>query len=135
MLFALYHLHEPWVIPTTLIDIFALAYPSRRFQSAWMGIIVHATRSPRRNDRGYRSNVASPGAMSERDNLPSPRAGGGASAGGSVSFKIPTLGAGCRRARSEPLAEPPCRTFGGTALDDADGFVTEPLVETCDQRS
>jgi uncharacterized protein len=44
-LFALYHLHTPWVIPTTLIDIFALAYPSRRFQSAWMGIIVHSTQS------------------------------------------------------------------------------------------
>jgi uncharacterized protein len=44
-LFALYHLHTPWVIPTTLIDIFALAYPSRRFQSAWMGIIVHSSQS------------------------------------------------------------------------------------------
>ena len=40
-----YHLHTPWVIPTTLVDIFALAYPSRRFQSAWMGIIVHSTQS------------------------------------------------------------------------------------------
>ena len=44
-LFALYHLHTPWVIPTSLVDIFALAYPSRRFQSAWMGIIVHSTQS------------------------------------------------------------------------------------------
>ena len=44
-LFAAYHLHTPWVIPTTLIDIFALAYPSRRFESAWMGIIVHSTQS------------------------------------------------------------------------------------------
>jgi CAAX protease family protein len=33
------------VIPTTLIDIFALAYPSRRFESAWMGIIVHSIQS------------------------------------------------------------------------------------------
>jgi hypothetical protein len=33
------------VIPTTLVDIFALAYPSRRFQSAWMGIIVHSVQS------------------------------------------------------------------------------------------
>jgi uncharacterized protein len=45
VLFALYHLHEPWVIPTTLVDIFALAYPTRRFQSAWMGIVVHSTQS------------------------------------------------------------------------------------------
>jgi membrane protease YdiL (CAAX protease family) len=44
-IFALYHLHTPWVIPSTLVDIFALAYPSRRFQSAWMGIIVHSTQS------------------------------------------------------------------------------------------
>jgi len=45
VLFATYHLHQPWVIPTGLVDIFALAYPSRRFQSAWMGIIVHSTQS------------------------------------------------------------------------------------------
>jgi membrane protease YdiL (CAAX protease family) len=45
-LFALYHLHLPWVIPRTLVDgIFLIAYPSRRFQSAWMGIIVHSTAS------------------------------------------------------------------------------------------
>jgi membrane protease YdiL (CAAX protease family) len=45
VLFSVYHLHQPWVIPTSLVDIFALAYPSRRFQSAWMGIIVHSTQS------------------------------------------------------------------------------------------
>jgi membrane protease YdiL (CAAX protease family) len=44
-LFAVYHLHQPWDIPTSLVDIFALSYPSRRFQSAWMGIIVHSTQS------------------------------------------------------------------------------------------
>jgi membrane protease YdiL (CAAX protease family) len=44
-LFALYHLHTPWVIPTALLDIVVLAYPSRRFQSAWMGIIVHSAQS------------------------------------------------------------------------------------------
>jgi uncharacterized protein len=44
-LFAVYHLHQPWDIPVSLVDIFALAYPSRRFQSAWMGIIVHSTQS------------------------------------------------------------------------------------------
>jgi uncharacterized protein len=45
VLFAVYHLHQPWVIPTALVDIVALAYPSRRFQSAWMGIIVHSAQS------------------------------------------------------------------------------------------
>jgi membrane protease YdiL (CAAX protease family) len=44
-LFAVYHLHQPWDIPTSLVDIIALAYPSRRFESAWMGIIVHSTQS------------------------------------------------------------------------------------------
>jgi membrane protease YdiL (CAAX protease family) len=42
VLFALYHLHMPWVIPETLlIDTFAMAYPSRRYRSALIGIIVH----------------------------------------------------------------------------------------------
>ncbi len=45
VLFAAYHLHTPWVIPTALVDIIALSYPSRRFQSAWMGIIVHSAQS------------------------------------------------------------------------------------------
>lgn len=43
-LFALYHLHMPWTIPVTFIDgPFLLAYPSRRFESAWM--IVHSAQS------------------------------------------------------------------------------------------
>ena len=45
VLFAVYHLHQPWDIPTALVDIFALSYPSKRFQSAWMGIIVHSAQS------------------------------------------------------------------------------------------
>ncbi len=45
-LFALYHLHMPWVIPSTLVgDTFALSFPSRRYQSALIGIIVHSTQS------------------------------------------------------------------------------------------
>jgi membrane protease YdiL (CAAX protease family) len=45
-LFTLYHLHAPWVMPATLVEgIFLEAYPSRRFQSAWMGIIVHSAQS------------------------------------------------------------------------------------------
>jgi len=44
VLFALYHLHQPWSIPATLVDgVFLIAYPSRRFRSAWMGIIVHSS--------------------------------------------------------------------------------------------
>lgn len=45
VLFATYHLHAPWVIPTALVDTLAMAYPTRRFRSAWMGIIVHSTQS------------------------------------------------------------------------------------------
>jgi membrane protease YdiL (CAAX protease family) len=45
VLFAFYHLHMPWAIPATLLDTFALAYPSRRYQSALIGIIVHSSQS------------------------------------------------------------------------------------------
>ncbi len=45
VLFAAYHLHEPWVIPTTLLDTLFLAYPARRFQSAWIGIAVHSAQT------------------------------------------------------------------------------------------
>jgi uncharacterized protein len=45
-LFAVYHLHQPWGMPNSLVTgIFFYAYPSRRFQSAWMGIIVHSAQS------------------------------------------------------------------------------------------
>jgi membrane protease YdiL (CAAX protease family) len=44
-LFAAYHLHEPWVMPATLLDTFALSYPSRRYRSALIGIIVHSSQS------------------------------------------------------------------------------------------
>jgi membrane protease YdiL (CAAX protease family) len=45
VLFALYHLHEPWLIPSSLVDIFALSYPSRRYRSALIGIAVHSSQS------------------------------------------------------------------------------------------
>lgn len=45
VLFAFYHLHQPWSIPSALGDIIFTAYPTRRFQSAWMGIIVHSAQS------------------------------------------------------------------------------------------
>lgn len=45
LLFAVYHLHMPWVIPKALLDTFALAYPTRRYQSAWLGILVHSVQS------------------------------------------------------------------------------------------
>ena len=45
VLFAVYHLHQPWAIPATLLDTFALSYPSRRYRSALIGIIVHSSQS------------------------------------------------------------------------------------------
>ena len=46
VLFALYHLHVPWVIPQTLlVDTFVEAYPSRRYRSALIGITVHSSQS------------------------------------------------------------------------------------------
>src|SRR5215204_2400639 len=45
VLFAGYHLHEPWLIPSSLVDIFALSYPSRRYRSALIGIAVHSSQS------------------------------------------------------------------------------------------
>ena len=45
VLFATYHLHAPSAIPSALLDSIALAYSTRRFQSAWMGITVHSTQS------------------------------------------------------------------------------------------
>jgi CAAX protease family protein len=46
VLFAAYHVHVPWVIPATLLfDTFAMAYPTKRYQSAWIGIAVHSVQS------------------------------------------------------------------------------------------
>ena len=45
ILFAVYHLHVPWVIPATLLDTFIVAYPSRRYRSALIGIVVHSLQS------------------------------------------------------------------------------------------
>ena len=46
VLFACYHLHEPWVIPQTiLVDTFAESGLSRRYRSALVGIAVHSTQT------------------------------------------------------------------------------------------
>lgn len=42
VLFGFYHLHEPWRIPTALLDTFFLAYPAKRYRSAWISIVVHS---------------------------------------------------------------------------------------------
>jgi hypothetical protein len=45
VLFAAYHLHVPWAIPAALVDAVALAYPSKRYRSALIGIAVHSVQS------------------------------------------------------------------------------------------
>jgi uncharacterized protein len=46
VLFTAYHVHVPWMMPATLfIDTFAIAYPAKRYQSAWIGIAVHGVQS------------------------------------------------------------------------------------------
>jgi uncharacterized protein len=45
VLFAIYHLHVPWAIPGALVDTFLLAYPSKRYRSAWIGICVHSAQT------------------------------------------------------------------------------------------
>ena len=45
-LFAAYHLHVPWMMPATpFLDAFAISYPSKRYQSAWIGNAVHSAQS------------------------------------------------------------------------------------------
>ena len=46
LLFGLYHLHQPWGILSSIVDgVFLYALPSRRFRSAWMGIVVHSVQT------------------------------------------------------------------------------------------
>lgn len=45
VLFATYHLHVPWVIPAGFLDMFLIAYPAKRYRSAWIGIVVHSAQS------------------------------------------------------------------------------------------
>jgi CAAX protease family protein len=41
-LFTLYHVHQPWSMPATLVDgSFAAAYPTKRYRSTWMGVVTH----------------------------------------------------------------------------------------------
>jgi membrane protease YdiL (CAAX protease family) len=45
VLFAVYHLHVPCVIPAGLLDTFILAGPPKRYRSALVGIAVHSAQS------------------------------------------------------------------------------------------
>ena len=46
VLFGFYHLHQPWGIPGSVISgVFLYTFPSWRFRSTWMGVIVHSAQS------------------------------------------------------------------------------------------
>ena len=46
ILFAGYHLHEPWVIiPSAICDTLVLAGSAKRYRSAWMSIAVHSAQT------------------------------------------------------------------------------------------
>ena len=45
-LFGFYHVHQPWGIAGSVISgVFLYTFPSWRFRSIWMGIIVHSAQS------------------------------------------------------------------------------------------
>ncbi|WP_455382290.1 CPBP family intramembrane glutamic endopeptidase [Salinispira pacifica] len=41
LLFALYHVHKPWVIPSAFLSGIVYSYPGSRFRCSWYGVIVH----------------------------------------------------------------------------------------------
>jgi membrane protease YdiL (CAAX protease family) len=45
LLFAGYHLHQPWSMPSALTTGLVQAYATKRWQSAWFGIIAHSAQS------------------------------------------------------------------------------------------
>lgn len=45
VLFSAYHVATPWVMPLVLLDALILSYPTKRYQSAWIGIAVHSAQS------------------------------------------------------------------------------------------
>ena len=49
-LFAAYHLHVRWMMPVILLDAFALAWPAKRYRSAWVSIALTASRASSSRD-------------------------------------------------------------------------------------
>ncbi|ADB50042.1 CPBP family intramembrane glutamic endopeptidase [Conexibacter woesei] len=45
VLTGLYHLHMPWAIPSAIVAGLLFAWPSRRYESALMGIAIHSAQS------------------------------------------------------------------------------------------
>lgn len=46
VLFGFYHFHQPWGIVGSIVSgAFFYAFPTRRFRSTWMGVVVHSGQS------------------------------------------------------------------------------------------
>jgi uncharacterized protein len=45
ILFALYHVHLPWVIPNAVLTGLLYTFPAYRYRSTWMSIILHSAQS------------------------------------------------------------------------------------------
>lgn len=45
VLFAVYHVHQPWGIPNSILTGLAYTFPTYRYRSTWMSIILHSSQS------------------------------------------------------------------------------------------
>src|SRR5215207_8814576 len=45
VLFGLYHVHQPWGIPNSVITGLLYTYPAYRYRSTWMSVIIHSAQS------------------------------------------------------------------------------------------
>ncbi len=45
VLFGLYHLHQPWGIPNSVLTGLLYTFPTYHFRSTWMSIILHSAQS------------------------------------------------------------------------------------------
>jgi membrane protease YdiL (CAAX protease family) len=45
LLFAIYHLHVPWAITNSILDGILMAWATKRYRSAWIGIAVHSAQT------------------------------------------------------------------------------------------
>jgi len=43
--FAFYHVHQPWGILANVVSCLILAFPSWRFRSTWMAVIIHSVQN------------------------------------------------------------------------------------------
>jgi membrane protease YdiL (CAAX protease family) len=45
VLFGLYHVHQPWGIPNSILSGLLYTFPAYRFRSTWMSIVLHSAES------------------------------------------------------------------------------------------